>query len=413
MKVRAWEELTMSDPGQSAPVTSLTYYLTEACNLRCTYCYLEKRPQRSNLEVAKGAIDFLIRESGANRNIHLRFFGGEPLLELDLIKDTVAYGRERAGQAGKNIRFDMVSNGTLLDRETVDALKALGVDVITSVDGSRETMQANRPFHNQKQTFDGFDEKLRYAVAADVGKVARMTVSPNQTDIIPDIKHLLSLGYKSIMISLATNVPWKQETIEGIYRDIAAFYIETARNGLILPLKATNELLVTKHEIKQGKHFPREHGFCAAGKEMLGVSPSGELYPCHRFVQLGAKFRLGSIFGGVEAEKRKVFLEVTTQTLHHEMCNTCHARPYCPGSCMAANFLATGDTFYPENRHCLDLRAHVKAVDRIYDTLVGEGCEVFSSFLERGWVERRKRLLTSLVSESTRKGHGAPMAAGG
>jgi uncharacterized protein len=395
----------MSNLQSQPPVTSLTYYLTEACNLRCTYCYQEKNPKRSNLEVGKASVDFLIRESGREKNLHLRFFGGEPLLEFDLIKEMVAYGNQRAGQVGKRLRYDMISNGTLLGRETVDVLRDLGVEVIASVDGSRQTMQINRPFYRLGHSFDGYDERLKYSAASGVGKVARMTVSPHQVDVVENVKHLLEIGFTSIMIALATNVPWKQENIESIYQGLAAFYIEAARAGAILPLQATNQLLLTRHEIEHGKYQPHEGGFCGAGKEMLGVTVSGELYPCHRFVQLGAKYKIGDVFTGIEPEKRSPFANVTTQTLHHNMCQNCHALAYCPGSCMAANLPATGDTFYPENRHCLDLRAHVNAINLIYDALIDD-CTLFSDFMDRMWQGKRHKVLMSLLSES--EGEGKP-----
>ncbi|HYP29263.1 MAG TPA: radical SAM protein [Blastocatellia bacterium] len=389
----------MTAPLTKSPVTSLTYYLTEACNLRCTYCYQEKNPKRSSAEVGKAAIDFLVRESGARKSIHLRFFGGEPLLELDLIKELAAYGREQSSMAGKRIRYDMISNGTLLTRETVDLLREMGVEVISSVDGSRSTMQANRPFYNIKKSFDGYDEKLSYASASGVAKVARMTVSPHQSDIVDDIKHILRLGYDSITIALATNVDWKEENISSIYDGMAGFYIDTARGGSILPLQPTNQLLLARHEIENGMYEPPSGGFCSAGKDMLGVTVDGELYPCHRFVQLGTEFRIGDVFTGIESDKREPFLGVTTATLHHEICRTCHALPYCPGSCMAANLPASGDMLYPEGRHCLDLRAHVNAVDRIYDSLI-DACEPFSSFIDRAWRQKRAGVLRSLISES-------------
>ncbi len=390
----------MKDANITTAITSLTYYLTEACNLRCTYCYLEKNPARSSTTVGKATIDFLLKESGREKEVHLRFFGGEPLLELPLLLELVRYGKEQAEQVGKKIRFDMISNGTLLEKQTVDELKHIGVEVINSVDGDRATMQLNRPFYQlgQKQNFDDFDYKLHYALENQVVKVARMTVSPGQTNIVENIRHLLEVGYPEIMIALATNLPWQAEAIEHIYDCLSDFYIESAQAGRILPLQITNQLLFARHEIVQGKYQAPENGFCGAGKEMLGVSPNGQLYPCHRFVQLGGEYRLGDVFNGVNTEKRAPFLNVVTDTLHHEMCLTCPALAYCPGSCMAANLLATGDAFYPESRHCLELRAHVRVVTKIYDVLINN-CPAFTAFLRQFQQNKRGKNLKSLFAE--------------
>ncbi|MBL8150293.1 MAG: SPASM domain-containing protein [Blastocatellia bacterium] len=266
------------------------------------------------------------------------------------------------------------------------------------MDGNNATMQANRPFYNIRQSFNGFDSQLTFAVEKKVAKVARVTVSPNQVNIVENVKHLLSIGYKSIMIALATNVPWQKETIDKIYHTLSDFYIETARAGSILPLQVTNQLLLAKHEIQHDKYEPPTSGFCGAGKEMLGVSPNGDLYPCHRFTHSGKEYLLGNVFNGIEHTKREPFLQVTTSTLHHEMCNSCLALQYCPGSCMAANLLDSGDTFYPESRHCLELRAHVYNVDRIYNELIND-CPPFISFLTEAWRSKREKALMSLLSE--------------
>ena len=188
---------------KNQPVTSLTYYLTEACNLRCTYCYVDKQPKHSSFEVGKATLEFLFRESRRETSLHLRFFGGEPMLEIGLIEKLVEYGRSRAAEIGKTIRFDMISNATLATPEVVLRLQSLGVDVITSVDGSRKTMEENRPFFVVRENFDGFEGKLRHLISTGVGKVARMTISPGQTDIVGNLEHLLALGYESIMMTTA------------------------------------------------------------------------------------------------------------------------------------------------------------------------------------------------------------------
>jgi uncharacterized protein len=380
-------------------IIHLVYYLTEACNLRCTYCYLEKNPKRSNLTVGKAVVDFLLDASADKRNLSIRFFGGEPIIELDLISKVVAYAKHKTEASPKKISFDMVSNGTLLNKGVVKKLESLGVRVIISTDGTRTTMEQNRPFFNSNQTFEHFERGIKNAISTQVAKKARMTLSPSQADVIADIKYLIKLGYKVIQITTANNVEWQEQYLEQIYQQIADFYIESARAGNVPPLQVTNKLLLNKHQIMHGKYLTPSRGFCSAGKEMLGVSVDGSLYLCHRFVQLGEQFCMGSVFSGVDKDKLAYFSTVDTAKLHHEKCNSCHALKYCPGSCMAANYISNNELFYPESRHCFDLRAHILAVDRIYHTLLTEQCESFLSFINQEWKQKRQATLNSLLSQ--------------
>jgi uncharacterized protein len=167
--------------------------------------------------VGKAVIDFLIRESRRETDLHLRFFGGEPMLEISLIERLVTYGRSRAGEAGKRIRFDMISNATLAKSEVVGRLKSLGVSVMVSIDGTRKTMQHNRPFFVAREGFNGFEEKVRHLASEKVSNIARMTISPRQTNIVADVRQVLDLGFPSILMSTATNVKWTEDDLSRIY----------------------------------------------------------------------------------------------------------------------------------------------------------------------------------------------------
>jgi uncharacterized protein len=388
----------MSQP-EAPPIKSLAYYLTEACNLRCSYCYLTKTPRRSNFQVGKAVIDCLIKESRSEPLVHLRFFGGEPLLELELMQKVVSYGKELAAAAGKEIVFDMVSNGTLLAPSTVRKLAELGVEVIASVDGGIETMNENRPFH-LVGGFEGLERKYTDAIEQGVTRTARMTVAPKQRRLRADLEYILSLGFPTVQMTLANNVRWEEAEINSLYEELADFYIDHVRAGDVPRLSETNELLVTYHEILQGKHVPVRTRFCGAGKDMLGVGADGDLYLCHRFLQdEGDQHRMGSVFSGVDNAKRQPFAIIDAETQHHDICNQCPAFDYCPGSCMAANYTENRDLLYPESRHCWDLRAHVRAVQRIYQTLMCEGNSDFETFLEAAWKKRRAKRLVTLLRE--------------
>lgn len=385
---------------EEVPITSLVFNITEACNLRCTYCHLDHYPKRSNFEVAKAAIDFLIAESRNSRNVFFRFFGGEPLLELSLIEKTVEYGRMKSEQSGKHISFDMISNVTLLETDVINKLKQLGVSIIASIDGTRTTMEKNRPFANRKCTYDQFEIKLSQGIYSRIIKMARMTISPEKTSITDDLQYLVNLGFDQIMLSLANNVAWDFSRIDTLYDEIKEFYITLASKGVVPPLLDTNRLLIRKHAIGRGNYREYIEGFCNAGKSTLGVSEDGDLYPCHRFVQLGKQFALGSVFNGIDKESRKYFLSIGTKSLHPDKCKDCNALKYCKGSCMAFNATGTGNILIPEESYCKGLQKHVDIVEDIYEMLIQQKNKIFIDFLEDSYEREQTSLLRQLLDET-------------
>lgn len=376
----------------AAPLRSLVYYLTEACNLRCGYCYVEKSGRRSSLEVGRAAIDFLVERGGTD--LHLRFFGGEPMLEMERIEELVAYGNRRAAAAGKTLRFDMVTNATLADGPRVERLRSLGVEAVASADGTPRAMMEQRPHHGGRGGGEELERCLRRLLAAGVAVAVRMTVLPGRERFADDLRYLLALEPPSLMMTTAQHVAWREAEMAAVYEAVAEVYLAAARRRGPPPLVLTNRLLVRHHAAAGGHPLPLPSRFCAAGAGMLGVDVAGNLYPCHRFVQLGAEQRVGSVQSG------EVAPESMLPALARRECRGCTARIHCAGSCPAANLQETGRVDRPEPRHCLDLRYHLAAVQRIHRTLAAEGNVAFLGFLDRELARRRRRALADLLAEA-------------
>jgi uncharacterized protein len=371
------------------PVTSLIYYLTEGCNLNCWYCYLCKQPNVSDFTVGKAVVDFLLTESGDRKVIYMRFFGGEPLLELELLRDTAAYARHREKSSKKSIHLEVVSNCLLLNDEVIDTLKSLNIRLMLSIDGNRSTMEQNRGIRFTKKIFTNFEESIRHALDIGICKEFFVTLSPFQTDIIKDIAYLRELGELPIAVTLANGVEWTKTKIVDVYRRIADYYIDSARGGLILPLSLTNKLLLTRHSLMNNNHRNRPKQGCPAGKERLGVSAAGELFLCHRLVQKGDRFKVGNVFSGINENKRRLWVN-DMDDFNRKECQKCDVYDYCQHSCIAVNLMMRGNPFSLSDINCFEFRRHMTIVFEIYDTLMAEGCEAFISFLE-GTLEREQK----------------------
>lgn len=363
------------------PVNYLVWYLTQACNLRCSYCYLEKKPLKSNSMVGRACIDFLLDQQPSGS--HLRFFGGEPLIELDLLEEVSIYAKQRCRATGAKMTMDLVTNGSLLDREVRELLRILSIRAMVSLDGGMETMAKNRGLSRTIPGWKRFESNLRFSVDLGVINQFRMTVTPSQAQLADDLRFIRGFGPIPILLTTATNIPWTQQQIENIFAQIEVFYLEEARADRLPPLAETNRLLVTMAKKRSGAHTKGQHHgpFCQAGNQMLAVDTEGRFVLCHRMTHRLNEFSMGDIWSGINDATRTQFVELERDKFHHEMCDTCHARPYCVGSCMAANMDDTGDLFFPENRHCLDLRAHVSTVERILSAYDDERWTVITKLL--------------------------------
>jgi uncharacterized protein len=345
-----------------SPVSYLVWYLTEACNLRCSYCYLEKQPFKSTTDVGRGCVDFLLKQQLPVS--HLRFFGGEALLELDLLVDVASYARIRSRDAGVEIDLDLVTNGVLLNEEARGLLRILGIRALLSIDGGRETMAENRGVGLKDAGWQAFESNIRESVQMGIIQEFRMTVTPGQV-LIDDLRFLDQFGGVSIQLATATNIPWTESQMEDVYSQVEQFYLEVVSSGRLPPLRETNTLLKALAGDRVGKPSILRSRFCEAGSEMLAVDTQGRFVLCHRMLHRRDDYGMGDLWSGINERARAPFVELDSSAFHHPICETCHARPYCPGSCMAANREATESLFYPEERHCFDLRAHVLTASRI------------------------------------------------
>ncbi|MDO5336505.1 MAG: thioether cross-link-forming SCIFF peptide maturase [Eubacteriales bacterium] len=323
-------------------VKALCLHIAHDCNLACRYCFAEEgeyhgRRALMSFEVGKQALDFLIQNSGSRRNLEVDFFGGEPLMNWDVVKQLVAYGREQEKLHNKNFRFTLTTNGVLLNDEIMEFCNKEMANVVLSIDGRKEVHNFMRPFRKGAGSYDLIVPKFqKFADSRNQERYyVRGTFTHHNLDFSKDVLHLADLGFKQI-------------SVEPV---VAADTEDYAIREEDLPKLMEEYDFLAKEMIareKQGKGFQFFHFMidltggpcvykrlsgCGSGTEYLAVTPWGDLYPCHQFVG-EEEYLMGNVFDGVlRQEIKKEFSGCNVYT--KEECKKCFARFYCSGGCAA------------------------------------------------------------------------------
>ncbi len=323
-------------------VKALCLHIAHDCNLACRYCFAEEgeyhgRRALMSFEVGKQALDFLIANSGNMRNLEVDFFGGEPLMNWQVVKDLVKYGREQEKKHGKNFRFTLTTNGVLLDDEVMEFCNREMANVVLSIDGRKEVHDFMRPFRRGKGSYDLIVPKFRkFAESRNQDKYyVRGTFTRHNLDFAKDVLHLADLGFKQISVEPVVALPeeeyaLREEDIPQIceeYDRLAAEMIKRHREG-----KEFN-FFHFMIDLTGGPCVYKRLSGCGSGTEYLAVTPWGDFYPCHQFVGEEA-FLMGNVFDGLKAsELQEEFKGCNVYA--KEKCRNCFAKFYCSGGCAA------------------------------------------------------------------------------
>lgn len=327
-------------------VKALCLHIAHDCNLACKYCFADEgeyhgqKRELMSLEVGKRALDFLIENSGNRVNLEVDFFGGEPLMNFDVVKEIVAYGRSREKEAGKNFRFTLTTNGMLLSDEVMDFCNREISNVVLSLDGRKEVNDMMRPTRNGKGSYDIIVPKFQKFVEnrGDKSYYVRGTFTRQNLDFTEDFKCMADLGFKEISIEPVVSpdeseFAIREEDIEQIcdeYDKLAKDIIERHRAGR--PVTFFHYMI----DLNGGPCVYKRLSGCGSGTEYLAVTPTGDLYPCHQFVG-NTDFLLGNIYDGI---KRTDIVEEfkLCNVYAKDKCKDCFARFYCSGGCAANSY---------------------------------------------------------------------------
>ena len=330
-------------------VKALCLHIAHTCNLNCSYCFASQGKYHGDravmsYEVGKRALDFLIENSGTRHNLEVDFFGGEPLMNFQVVKDLVAYARSIEKEKGKNFRFTLTTNGVLVDDDVIEWANRECSNVVLSLDGRKEVHDRYRVDYAGNGSWEKIVPKFQRFVEARGGKdyYMRGTFTHANPDFLNDIKQMLDLGFSELSMEpvvCAKNDPSAltdedMETVMKQYEELAALMLQRDKEGK--PFTFYHYMI----DLTGGPCIYKRISGCGSGTEYMAVTPWGDLYPCHQFVG-DEKFKLGNIWDGVTNKEIQGEFAACNVYAHPE-CRDCWARLYCSGGCAANAYHATG-----------------------------------------------------------------------
>ena len=344
-----YEGLACTYKNNSKVIKALCLHVAHTCNLNCSYCFASQGKYQGDraimsFEVGKRAFDFLIENSGTRRNLEVDFFGGEPLMNWDVVKQLVAYARSIEKQHNKNFRFTLTTNGLLIDDEVIDFLNKEMSNVVLSLDGRRDVHDLFRKDYAGNGSYDRIVPKFKKLVEARGGKdyYVRGTFTHNNVDFTNDILHMADLGFTELSMEPVVCAPsdpcaLTEEDMPKIfeqYEILAKEMIKRKKEGR--PFTFYHYML----DLKNGPCIYKRITGCGSGTEYMAVTPWGELFPCHQFVG-DQKYSLGNIYDGVTNTAIQDEFRSCNAYARPE-CANCWARLYCSGGCAANSYHSTG-----------------------------------------------------------------------
>ena len=366
----------------SSPVKSMCLNIAHDCNLRCKYCFASTGDfgggrKLMPLETAKAAIDFLVEQSKGRRNLEVDFFGGEPLMNFDVVKQTVEYARSIEKKFDKNFRFTMTTNGILLDDEKIDFINREMYNLVLSIDGRPEVNDRMRPTANGKGSYDIIMPNFRRALEKRdyQNYYIRATFTKNNLDFSRDFDHFVAEGFDQISIEPVVSDPSCPWAITE--EDLPAIYAEYDRLAQrVLELKKAGKQVNFFHfmvDMGQGPCAIKRLKGCGCGNEYVAVTPEGDIYPCHQFVGQDG-WKMGNVQDGTFDFARKADF-ATANIYNKPACKDCWARFFCSGGCNANNAEHCGSIFNAYPITCALERKRVECALMIKVALAGEEAE--------------------------------------
>ena len=333
----------------SGVVKALCLHIAHTCNLNCSYCFASQGKYHGeralmSFEVGKRALDFLVENSHGRTNLEVDFFGGEPLMNFDVVKQLVAYARSIEKEKDKNFRFTLTTNGVLIDDDVIDFANKEMSNVVLSLDGRKGVHDRFRVDYAGKGSWEKIVPKFQKLVEARGGKnyYMRGTFTHHNPDFLKDIQTMLDLGFDELSMEpviCASGDP-SELTMEDLpivlaqYEDLAKLMMERDKQGK--PFTFYHYMI----DLAGGPCIYKRISGCGSGTEYMAVTPWGDLYPCHQFVG-DEKFKLGDIWKGVDnTQIQDEFMQCNVYA--RSECRDCWARLYCSGGCAANAYHATG-----------------------------------------------------------------------
>lgn len=350
-------EDTGKDVYESVPqgtLKALCLNVAHECNLRCKYCFAGKGDfggERALMtkEVGRKSIDFLLENSESKRRVEVDFFGGEPLLNFDVVKDITEYGLRQAERCGKELHLTITTNAVLLDDEVAGFLRDYNIDAVLSLDGRKRVNDSMRVFVDGSGSHDVVLPNIKrfISTSSNIYYSVRGTYTGKNLDFAEDVLYLVEQGFYKVSVEPVVceeheEYALREEHLDALkeeYENLARAYVE------YYPTEKRFSFFHFNIDLEGGPCVVRRLSGCGAGTEYMAVTPTGEIYPCHQFVGKES-FRVGDVFNGIN--RTDIAEEFRRAHVYNkEKCRTCWARFYCGGGCHANAVNMTGDLFTP------------------------------------------------------------------
>ena len=348
-------------------VKALCLHIAHTCNLNCEYCFAGQGKYHGedalmSFEVGKQALDFLVKNSGTRKNLEVDFFGGEPLVNFEVVKQLVKYARSIEKENNKHFRFTLTTNGVLLNDDVIEFLNEEMDNVVLSLDGRKEINDAKRKNINGDGSYDIIVPKFKKFVEKRGNKeyYMRGTFTRNNLDFTNDIFHMADLGFtelsmEPVVSSEETDYSLREEDLDKIYEQY-----EILAKEMIKRKKQGNPFTFYHYmiDLSGGPCIYKRITGCGSGTEYLAVTPNGDFYPCHQFVG-DKKFLMGNVKDGIANKELRDEFKLCNVYSRKE-CKDCWAKLYCSGGCSANSYHTTG------------------SINNVYDF----GCKLFRKRIE-------------------------------
>jgi uncharacterized protein len=389
------ERIPFESPVADFPLQTLVMNLTNQCNLSCEYCYEfgedkvatpEGKPKFMDFDTARASVDFLMASSGGRRAVHITFFGGETLMNFPLLKRVVEYANAQAADRGRFVDFSLTTNATLLTPPIIEYLASNRIGVTVSIDGTKESHDKFRVFANGRGSYDVIEPRIRALLREHKTRpiAARVTMTSRAMDVLGTYRHLKhDLGFHEVGFAPVTTSPNRLYSINerGLdsvldqFRALAGDYLDHALRGEHHGFSNVSDTLTELHQGVSKSHP------CGAALGLAGVGPSGDISPCHRFVDSDAH-RMGHVSSGIDRASQAEFLargHIQSKT----ECSQCWARPVCAGGCHHEAYVRYGDTGHPNLHYCEWIRGWTDTCLRIYGAIAAHNPNFLEHFAER------------------------------
>ena len=344
-----YEGMAFDFKNRNTVIKALCLHVAHTCNLNCEYCFASQGKYHGeralmSFEVGKRALDFLIENSGTRRNLEVDFFGGEPLMNWDVVKELVSYARVQEKIHNKNFRFTLTTNGMLIDDDVIEFSNREMSNVVLSLDGRKEIHDRLRVDYMGRGSYDTIVPKFQEFVKRRGNKnyYMRGTFTHNNVDFTEDIFHMADLGFTELSMEPVVCAPndasaLTEEDLPKLfeqYEILAKEMIKRKKNG--------NGFTFYHYmlDLTHGPCIYKRISGCGSGTEYMAVTPTGDLYPCHQFVG-DTKYLLGNIYDGVTNKEVQNEFKLCNAYARPE-CNDCWAKLYCSGGCAANSYHASG-----------------------------------------------------------------------